>query len=380
MKHGGPGLSGVVPCLDRAAKRSSRSPRAVRIQDHFRDRPPVADAASPSPRILLPSLLVHAPPPGEDRDVSSSVSVARGDVAKRTVEVLVVVPADELRHPCPRRGDRGERLSREARPPLHRPEERLRDRVVVRRARSGERRRHSEAAQRRQQRRCSHRWAVVGVQDDRASRDAFVSARSLDHAGGVDRRLAIEERPADDLAAPHVEHDVEEVRGGAPSSESGDVPRPDLPRARRSMTRRSGSLLAASRRSSPPGAEHSIERGLRRDVDSAVGQQRNELPNRQPAVTRCREKSEEPSPSPRAERVPDDGGAARSRVDEPAAPTSHGAWTHPQGPTGIDATSSASDDTPDGGEHRSPQGRRVQASPPAEAERFRWAGHAALYA
>src|SRR6185436_20821447 len=86
-----------------------------------------------------------------------------------------------------------------------------------------------------------HGPAVVGVQDELAGLDVLGRARRSDQGGRELHRLLLVDVPADDLAAPDVEDEVEVVEGPADTrTEVGDVPAPQLARAARDVGAGSG--------------------------------------------------------------------------------------------------------------------------------------------
>src|SRR6185436_5019111 len=102
---------------------------------------------------------------------------------------------------------------------------RLADRVVVTDAWPAEGGRHPEPLQGREHCRALHGPAVVGVQDELAGLDVLGRARRSDQGGRELHRLLLVDVPADDLAAPDVEDEVEVVEGPADTrTEVGDVP------------------------------------------------------------------------------------------------------------------------------------------------------------
>src|SRR5580704_7877996 len=96
--------------------------RFGRVEMDGADGIPVANPLRPTARGTAPSLGVECDAVRQNRAVSALVSVVGGDVAQGAVQVLGVVPGDELFHPPPGVLERGEGLSGIARPELQRPE------------------------------------------------------------------------------------------------------------------------------------------------------------------------------------------------------------------------------------------------------------------
>src|SRR5690606_11778162 len=135
----------------------------------------------PLPRLSAPSLRAVAYRPSvdlaavrQDGGVAAGMTIGGSYEADAAVEVLVVVPGDESGDPRTDPGERRKRLGREARPVLHRPEERLRIGVVVAHAGPAEGRHHAEPLQRRQHGRALHRPAIVRMENEACRLDAVL--------------------------------------------------------------------------------------------------------------------------------------------------------------------------------------------------------------
>ena len=142
-----------------------RSQLHLGVECHVADRGPVAGVARPSARRSGARRAIDLVALGEDRDVAQLVPVVGGDVPDAAVEVLAVVPGDELSDPLARVLERREGLSREAGAVLQRAEERLADRIVVADAGAAEGGNDAEALERREHGRALHGTAVVGVEN-----------------------------------------------------------------------------------------------------------------------------------------------------------------------------------------------------------------------
>src|SRR5688572_2588729 len=104
---------------------------ALGIELDVDDRGPVAGCATPARRGTGSRALINGLPLLQQGVVAPGVALRRSDEANGAVAMLVIVPADERRHPGARRGEIRERLRRVGRTILQRPEERFRKRIVV---------------------------------------------------------------------------------------------------------------------------------------------------------------------------------------------------------------------------------------------------------
>ena len=147
--------------------------------------------------------------------------------------VRVVVPSKQVAADATRVFERAEPC-RKLRPVFHGPELRLGERIVV--AHAGPRMTGGDTQVREEQRdECAaHGRTAVRVNGELVRRDALLRAGCRQQALGQVRILVPRDHPAHDVAAEEVEDDIErvvEIRNRA--LELGDIPGPDLIRARR---------------------------------------------------------------------------------------------------------------------------------------------------
>ena len=259
----------------------------MRVERHRTDGSPVAGTASPAAWSLLAGGLVELVSTGKQGRVETLVAVDRGYEAEARVQVLGVVPAHEVLDPGASLVEVRERTARVPGPILEGPEERLGVGVVVADVRPTERRDDAEPLERGEHRGTLHGPTVVGVEHEVAGADVLAGARPLEKAGGGGHRLLGLDGPAHDLAAEHVEDQVQvKERAAYRAAEVRDVPRPDL-------VGRGGDELAGAVMGRRPRrgavceqallAQHPIEAGLGGDVDTAVGQPGHDLLGRKVA-------------------------------------------------------------------------------------------------
>src|SRR5690606_21777144 len=136
------------------------------VEAYFAGRLPSASVATPSLWMATESARVDGATGFEDRSVAPGVSIARRDEADGAVEVLLVVPGDEVVDPCTRMLEARERTTRVLGAILERPEESFREGVVVADSRPAEGRGDAEALHRRLEGRALHRAAVVLMNDE----------------------------------------------------------------------------------------------------------------------------------------------------------------------------------------------------------------------
>jgi hypothetical protein len=211
----------------------------IRIQVYHGNRRPVAGVATPA--VGSPSLRasVDALARVQAGDIAAGMSVGRGDEANRTVQVLGVVPGDEGGDPRAGRRHVGKGLPGIRRHVLECAKEGLRERIVVTDARPTEGGEHAEALQRAEHGGAFHRAAVVRVQDDARGRHVLCGAGGDEEGRRRVTRLLGVHGPADDLAAPDVEHEVEiDIDPAHRSAEVGDIPTPHLVRPGRHVRAR----------------------------------------------------------------------------------------------------------------------------------------------
>jgi len=218
----------------------------------------------------------------QDGEIVAVVTISGGHEADAAVLVLEVVPADEGGHPLTGVLDGGKSVARVRWTVLHRPEQRLGERVVVGHARPAERRDDAEPLEGGEHGRALHGGTIVGVQHPASQVDRRMSLGpdAVDECARQLRRLLRVYLPAKDLAAPYVEDEVQEEELTAHMAlEIGDVPRGHLPRSGCDVLAR-----AVGRRARRASAvlhvlvvEHSVDGRLRGDVLAAIRERRHEL-------------------------------------------------------------------------------------------------------
>ena len=175
----------------------------------------------------------------EDLAVTTLMPVGRRDVANRTVAMLMVVPAHELRGPGLRGLEIGKAVVGIRRAVLAGAEQRLRVRVIVAHPRAAVGELDLQPLERRLEGTPLHRAAVIGMQHRRA-RDAVLGEHRAAHKLAKSNPiLGLEDLGGDNLAA--VDNDEQIEIEGHPSylrQQPRDVAGPDLVRAMGYVCRR----------------------------------------------------------------------------------------------------------------------------------------------
>jgi hypothetical protein len=213
---------------------------------------------------------------GKDRLVPARVAVVRGDVPNAAVEMGAVVPGDETLNPCTGGFDAREGLARVPGSVLQGAEKSFGVRVIVANAGSAEGSDHPESLQRSEHCGALHGATVVCVQDELVGGHILGRCRLLDELCGKLSALLGVDVPSNDLAAVHVDHEVEVVEDASHGTpQVRYVPRPDLIGRTRHVLVRLASLASMSVASvlELPGlVEHPVERRFAGDVLPAVGE------------------------------------------------------------------------------------------------------------
>src|SRR5271166_3393655 len=233
-------------------------------------------------RVALSCVLVARVAGGEHGAILPGMTLRRGDVADAAVAVLLIIPMYEARRPLSGGVQVDEPLERELRPILRCAEQCLGESIVITNARTRVGWLDAEPMQHGQNRRCLQGCAVVAVQHRThwLGMHPLGERRSPGQVSSVLGTVSVMHLEADDLTAVEVQDQVEvEPASLDLRRQERHVPAPDVAGTGGDVRGR------WARRPWWPGspsavhlamcAQHTMEAGLTGDVDTLVGQCRD---------------------------------------------------------------------------------------------------------